>query len=277
MYHDDLPGISDHVRQGLREYAAAHAQYMSSVMEANFADQDSTSEDSPRVAVDELARAYERLVDLAPEGVPGRDGVSYSALLAFFREHDLASRNVRSPEEPPLPLAKLPSPQGLLHAMVDLDYYLFLTRGFEKDGRGEEPLFDLPAELRDAMSEEEIAGTHGDRNELFVRLDRILTALEDDSPEARRRNMFGMGYECGSESAVFYRLYEREPDYLDGFVQGALEYLGEGSEEDEQDAAKLLALWEEPSISEEEKIGLVLEPLLEACEVRDGEDELWRL
>lgn len=157
-------------------------------MEASLGSQSSAS-DTPRAAVHSLTQAYERLVELSPKQVSGRDSMGYTELLVLFRDHDLGSRVVRTPGEPPIPLYEIPSSRQLLYAMLDLDYYLFLTRGFTEDGRGKELLFDLSPEIGDRMSEEEIAGTHGDRNELFVRLDRVLTALEDDPDEARRQNI----------------------------------------------------------------------------------------
>lgn len=279
MYHEDLPQLSEEEKEALRTYAGAHARHASAAVDLAPESHRYVQSDpyNPAVAqaVEELVDAHRHLLDLSAEGVPGRDGEDYRKLLARLRELDLGSHDALSPYGKALPIYEIPSARQLLYAMLDLDLYLFLTRGNPASGRGRAALFDLPSEVRAQMSEEQIAGAHGDRNELFVRLDRLLTFMEDDSIEGRRRHMQGLGYECGQESATFYRCYETEPDYVDGFVRGSIERLEEEGFEEEAD--NLTHIWDNPDLTSEEKTAVVIEPLLETCEVREDEGDLWRL
>lgn len=279
MYHEDLPQLSEEEKEAVRNYAGAHARHAGAAVDLapdshRYIQPD---QDNPAVAqaVEELVDARRHLLDLSPEGVPGRDGEDYGKLLARLRELDLGSHDALRPYGKALPIYEIPSARQLLYAMLDLDLYLFLTRGDSASGRGRPALFDLPAEVRAQMSEEQIAGAHGDRNELFVRLDRILTFMEDDSVEGRRSHMQGLGYECGQESATFFRCYETEPDYVEGFMHGCIERLEEEGFEEEAD--NLTQIWDSPDLTSEEKTAVVIEPLLDTCEVREDEGDLWRL
>lgn len=279
MYHEDLPQLSEKEKEAVRNYAGAHARHAGAA--ADLAPEShryvQSDPDNPAIAqaVEALVDAHLQLSQLSPEGVPGNDGESYESLLERFRELDLGSHDALSPHGKALPIYEIPSARQLLYAMFDLDLYLFLTRGDSASGRGRPALFDLSPEVRAEMSEEQIAGAHGDRNELFVRLDRILTFMEDDSVQGRRSHMQGLGYECGQESATFFRCYETEPDYVEGFVRGCIDRLEEEGFEEEAD--NLTQIWDNPDLTSEEKTAVVIEPLLETCEVRDDEGDLWRL
>jgi len=54
----------------------------------------------------------------------------------------------------------------------------------------------------------QIAGGHGDHNELQMRLHRMLERDIDDSPEASREHMRTMGFDCGYDSLAFELVLE---------------------------------------------------------------------
>jgi hypothetical protein len=135
---------------------------------------------------------------------------------------------------------------------------------------------------RSEMGEEGIAGAHGDRHELEMRLHRLLEQAVDDSPEERRRGLWAFGNDCGYDARLFISRYEDEPDYVEGFVEGCLERIAEEEDEgsthpDDVTAEQLLGMWLDPGVTPEEKRELVLESLKAECEVREDEGNLWRL
>ena len=145
-----------------------------------------------------------------------------------------------------------------------------------------ERLHDLPQEQRAAMSEEQIAGQHGDRAELETRLWRLLERAADDGPEKRKENMRALGYDGGHDFRVFLSCYEDDPDYVEGFVEGCFERIAEEEDEglahpEDITAERLLGIWQDLHLSPEERRELVLEPLKADCEIREDEGELWRL
>lgn len=91
--------------------------------------------------------------------------------------------------------------------------------------------------------------------------------------------MKAFGYECGSDLRVFYSRYEDDEDYVNGFVEGALELEGEEAEdEDEKGIIELMeALWQDPALTRKEKYEQVLEPLRLDCRISEDEGELWKL
>jgi hypothetical protein len=126
------------------------------------------------------------------------------------------------------------------------------------------------------MREEEIAGAHGDRSELEMRLHRLLEQAVDDSPEERRGSLWAFGNDCGYDHLVFISRYEDQPDYIEGFVEGCLERIEEEEVEDlthpyDVTAEQLRGMWLDPELPPEEKREMVLEPLKAECEVRENE------
>jgi hypothetical protein len=164
-------------------------------------------------------------------------------------------------------------------------HYYFLTGNALDHTAGccrKKRLYDMPETVRAEMSEEEIAGAHGDRNELRWRLHMLLERAADDSLEERRRRLWAFGNDCGYDHLVFISRYEDEPGYIEGFVEGCLERIAEEEDEDlthpdDVTAEQIRGMWLDPGMPLEEKREMVLEPLKAECEVREDEGNLWRL
>ena len=71
-----------------------------------------------------------------------------------------------------------------------------------------------------------------------------------------------VGYDHGYDGEVFYLGLALDPNYVDGFVEGCLERIGEDYPEDE---AMFRDLWQDDAEKE-----AVLEILKAECEVRPG-------
>lgn len=105
-------------------------------------------------------------------------------------------------------------------------HYGFLTAGALDRAPGysrKARLYDVPEGVRAAFGEEGIAGAHGDRHELEMRLWRLLERAADNSPEERRDKLRAMGYDGGHDLLVSISHYGDDPDYVEGFVEGCLE------------------------------------------------------
>ncbi len=74
-----------------------------------------------------------------------------------------------------------------------------------------------------------------------------------------------IGYDHGNDAAKFYRGLALDPEYIEGFVEGCLERVGEDDPEDE---ALFRDLWEDEGERE-----TVLEILKAECEVLLGRPE----
>jgi len=132
------------------------------------------------------------------------------------------------------------------------------------------------------MTEEQVAGAHGDRNELQMRLHMLLERAVDDSHEHRRGRLEHFGFDCGYDHRVFITAYEDEPDYIDGLVEGCLERLREEEDEglthpDDVTADQILDIWQDPIMAPEDKHELVVECLKADCRVWEDIGEFWRL
>ena len=77
-----------------------------------------------------------------------------------------------------------------------------------------------------------------------------------------------VGYDHGYDGEVFYLGLALDPNYVEGFVEGCMERIGE---DDEVDEVMLRILWEE----EAEK-DTVLEILKAECKVRPGRPQRFR-
>ena len=77
-----------------------------------------------------------------------------------------------------------------------------------------------------------------------------------------------VGYDHGYDGEVFYLGLALDPNYVEGFVEGCLERIWEGEQEDE---VMLRIIWED----EAEK-DTVLEILKAECEVRHGRSQNFR-
>jgi hypothetical protein len=71
-----------------------------------------------------------------------------------------------------------------------------------------------------------------------------------------------IGYDHGYDGQLFYLGLALDPAYIEGFVEGCLERIGEDNPEEEQ---LFRDLWED-----ETQRGTVLESLQADCEVRAG-------
>jgi hypothetical protein len=71
-----------------------------------------------------------------------------------------------------------------------------------------------------------------------------------------------IGYDHGYDAQVFYLGLALDPVYIEGFVEGCLERIGEDNPEEEQ---FFRDIWED-----ETQRGTVLESLKADCEVRAG-------
>ena len=76
-----------------------------------------------------------------------------------------------------------------------------------------------------------------------------------------------IGYDHGYDGEVFYLGLALDPNYIDGFVEGCLERIGEGYSEDE---AMFRDLWEDESQRE-----LVIESLKADCQIRPGRPPMY--
>jgi hypothetical protein len=283
---EEIPGLTGTEQAAVAAYEEAHFLHAADVLDVAFDAESTQEEKAQRVgrAVARIEEAYSRLSELAPLGTPGREGgMTYGKLLSLLRR--LGERAVAKPDEPPVPWGELPEARLLAFCCLDLMHYSFLT-GAALDrvaGRSsKERLYDVAEAVRAEMGEEGIAGAHGDRNELEMRLHRLLERAVDDSPEERRSRMRGFGYDCGYEALVFISCYEDDPDYVEGFVEGCLERVREEEEEglthpEDVTAEQFLGMWLDPGLPPEEKRELVLESLKADCEVREDEGDFWRL
>ena len=287
MELEKTPGLTDAERDTIFAYQEAHMEHAAAAMGTLF-DPAGTGEQAEALtrALARIEEAHARLVELAPAGTPGREGgPGYGELLGLLRDLGLGGRDIVRPEDPPVPWQDLPEARLLAFCCLDLMHYAFLTGGAQDlvPGRAsKERLYDVPSEARGEKSEEEIAGAHGDRHELQMRLWRLLERAIDDTLEGRREKLRGAGYDCGYDLRLFISRYGDDPEYVEGFVEGCLERIREEEEEglmhpDDVTAEQLERSWREPGFTREEKRELVLEPLLAECEVREDEGDLWRL
>jgi hypothetical protein len=211
--------------------------------------------------------------------------MGYGELLSLLRRNELGERDIAKSDDPPVPWGVLPEARLLAFCCLDLMHYSFLTGGALDHAAGrsrKKRLYDVPEALRAEMKEEEIAGAHGDRNELRWRLHELLERAVDDSPEERRRRLWAFGNDCGYDHLVFISRYEDEPDYIEGFIDGCLERMEEEeaadlTHPDDVTAEHLRNMWLNPGVSPDEKREMVLEPLKAECEVRENEGNFWRL
>lgn len=184
-------------------------------------------------------------------------------------------------DDPPMPWGELPEARLLAFCCLDLMHYSFLTSGALDRAAGrsrKKRLYYVPEAVRSEFGEEGVAGVHGDRHELQMRLHRLLEQAVDDSLEERRRGLWAFG----NDACVFISRYEHESDYVEGFVDGCLERIAEEEDEgfthpDDVTAEQLLGMWRDPGVPPEEKGESVLEALKAECEVREDEGNLWRL
>ena len=284
MDYENVPGLNTIEREVVAAYQQANLLHAAEAMDNLFGDQG--EREGRAEAVARIEEAHARLSELAPERTPGREGgPSYVELLSLVRELGLGDRDDIMPGEPEVPWAVLPEPRLLLFCCLDLMHYSFLTGNALDNARGysrRKRLYDLPEEERAGMSKERIAGEHGDRNELQMRLHRMLERAIDDSAETRREHMHAMGFDCGYDLLVFIFRYEQDPDYVEGFVEGCLKRISEDEDEDsvhpdDIKASHFHAMWVDPGLSPADRNDLVLESLKAECEIREDEGDLWRL
>jgi hypothetical protein len=285
---EETPGLTDAEQAAMATYEDAHVLHAESALEALLDAESTEEEKAERVgrAVARIEEAYSRLSELAPSGTPGREGgMGYGALLFLLRRLGLGERAVTKRDDLSVPWGELPEARLLTFCCLDLVHYSFLT-GAALDrvaGRSsKERLYDVAETVRAEMGEEGIAGDHGDRNELEMRLHRLLERAVEDSPGERRSGMRHLGYDCGYEALVFISCYEDDPDYVEGFVEGCLERVREEEEEglthpEDVTAEQFLGIWLDPGVPSEEKRELVLESLKADCEEREDEGDFWRL
>lgn len=284
---EKTPGLTEAERDAVAAYEEAHFHHAGAAMDAalNASGTEEGAEGLAR-AVARIEGAYSRLSELAPPGAPGRQrGMGYGELLVLLRGRGLGERDAVRPEEPPVPWAELPAARLLVFCCLDLMHYGFLTGGALNRAPGysnKARLYDVPEGVREALGEEGIAGAHGDRHELQMRLWRVLERAIVDGPEERRDKLRAIGYDGGYDLLVFISRYGDDPDYVEGFVEGCLERIREEEADgethpDEVTAEQIERSWREPGFTDEEKRELVLEPLLAECKVREDEGELWRL
>lgn len=278
-----IPGLSQTEQAALAEHHEAHLIHSTRVLGAAYPGLYETRE--PGAAAERLARSLERmstaydvLSALASGDTPGRaEGQGYGELLATLARLGVGDRDGKLADDPEVPWHALPAPRLLLYCLLDLDEYFYLTRRAPSSPQLPR-LHDLGEGVRSSMSEEEIAAGHGERHELLIRLYRLLDLLGSEDGASRKQRMYGLGYECGYDGGVFYTRYEHDQDYLDGFVEAALELIGEeGCEEDRELAAYMSGLWNDPAAPEAEKHENVVEILKFDYRVAADEGELWRL
>jgi hypothetical protein len=288
MNLEDTPGLTIDEGAAVAAYEEAHAVYAASTMDTLFDHESAEEEASEGLgrAVARVEEAYSRLSELAPPRTPGREGgMGYGRLLTLLRKLGVGERAVAKLDDPPVPWGQLLEARLLAFCCLDLMHYSFLTGGAldRVAGRSrKERLYDVSEAVRTEMGEEEIAGAHGDRSELQMRLHRLLEQATDDSTEERRRSLWALGNDCGYDGLLFFSRYEDEPDYVEGFVEGCLERIEEEEAEglahtDDVSAEQLRGIWLDCRMPPEEKRETVLEPLKAECEQREDEGDLWRL
>ncbi len=285
---EKIPGLTGAEQAAAAAYQEAHVLHAGSTLDTllNSGSSEEEKAEGAGGAVAQIEQAYPRLSELAPSSTPGREGaMGYGQLLSLLRGLGLGERAVAKLDDPPVPWGELPEARLLVFCCLDLMHYSFLTGGALDHAAGrsrKQRLYDVPETVRAEMREEEIAGAHGDRNELEIRLHRLLEQAVDDSPVERRRSLQAFGYDCGYDALVFISRYEDDPDYVEGFVEGCLERVREEEEEgpthpDDVTAEQFLGMWLDPGLPPEERRELVLESLKADCEVREDEGDLWRL
>lgn len=285
---EKTPGLTGAEQAAVAAYQEAHVLHAGSALDTllNSGSSEEEKAEGAGRAVAQIEQAYSRLSELAPSSTPGREGaMGYGQLLSLLRGLGLGERAVAKLDDPPVPWGELPEARLLVFCCLDLMHYSFLTGGALDHAAGrsrKQRLYDVPETVRAEMREEEIAGAHGDRNELEIRLHRLLEQAVDDSPVERRRSLQAFGYDCGYDALVFISRYEDDPDYVEGFVEGCLERVREEEEEgpthpDDVTAEQFLGMWLDPGLPPEERRELVLESLKADCEVREDEGNLWRL
>ncbi len=285
---EKTPGLTGAEQAAVAAYQEAHVLHAGSALDTllNSGSSEEEKAEGAGRAVAQIEQAYSRLSELAPSSTPGREGaMAYGQLLSLLRGLGLGERAVAKLDDPPVPWGELPEARLLVFCCLDLMHYSFLTGGALDHAAGrskKQRLYDVPETVRAEMREEEIAGAHGDRNELEIRLHRLLEQAVDDSPVERRRSLQAFGYDCGYDALVFISRYEDDPDYVEGFVEGCLERVREEEEEgpthpDDVTAEHFLGMWLDPGLPPEERRELVLESLKADCEVREDEGNLWRL
>jgi hypothetical protein len=289
MNLEEIPGLSDAERAAVSNYEEAHRIYAATAMGALFYSlRGDDHEDAERAghAVEGVEQAYSRLAELAPAKTPGREGgLGYGRLLSTTQQLRAGDREVARLDDPPLPLEQPPEPRLLAFCCLDLMHYQWLTSGAldRAVGSGTRPrLYDVPDGVREEMTEEQIAGAHGDREELQMRLHMLLERAIDDSPEQRRGSLEHFGYDCGYDYQVFITAYEGEPDYIEGFVEGCLERIREDEGEelthpDDVTAEHLFEAWQDPIMPFEDKYEWVVESLKAECQIQEDTGDFWRL
>lgn len=286
---EETPGLADAERAAVAAYEEAHRFYAVSAVGELFrpaARAEHEAADEVDRAIERIEEAYSRLSELAPSRAPGReDGMGYGELLSLLQRLGIGDRDVAKLKDPPVPWGQLPDARLLAFCCLDLMHYRFQTSGTLERAAGHSSkmrLYDVPEVLRAEMAEEQIAGAHGDRSELEMRLHMLLERAVDDSPEERRARLEHLGYDCGYDFCVFISLYEDEPDYLEGFVEGCLERIREEENEglrhpDDVTADQFLGMWQDPIMAPEEKYEMVIECLKADCTLREDTGDLWRL
>ncbi len=288
MELEEIPGLTSAERDAVAAYEQALKLHAMRAVGELFSAMVNGQEKGEDVgdAIKQVEEAYSRLSELAPSGTPGREGgMDYRTLLSSLQRLKIGDRDVAKLNDPPIPWKELPEARLLAFCCLDLMHYWFLTHGAldRVDGRSSKPrLYDVPDALRVEMSEEQIAGAHGDHNELQMRLHMLLDRAVDDSPDERRGRLEHLGNDCGYDFRVFISLYEDEPDYIEGFVEGCLERIREEEDEefahpDDVTADQLLGIWQDPIMPPEDKREMVVECLKAECEVREDTGDLWRL
>ena len=288
MQLERTPGLTDAERDAVAAYEEAHRLHAAGAVGEFFNAMVYGQEKGEGVdqAIKQVEEAHARLSELAPSVTPGREGgMGYGTLLSLLQRLEIGDRDVAKLTDPPIPWEKLPEARLLAFCCLDLMHYWFLTHGAldRVEGRSNMPrLYDVPEGLRLEMSEEQIAGAHGDRSELQMRLHMLLDRAVDDSPDERRGRLEHFGYDCGYDFRVFISLYEDEPDYIEGFVEGCLERIREEEDEelahpDDVTADQLLGIWQDPIMPLEDKREMVVECLKAECEVREDTGDFWRL
>lgn len=132
------------------------------------------------------------------------------------------------------------------------------------------------------LTDEERAAEHGMRHDLLLALYDELEPAFDVSlwwppngyevdgaggligAEAQFTGLAATGYDHGYDFQVFYEGDARDNGYVEGFVDGSLERLGEEEPEEE---SMLRRLWEDGGAEDR---FFVLEDLKARCEVRGG-------
>lgn len=190
---ENTPGLTDAERAAVAAYEEAHRSYAMSAVGEFFNSltkaQHEATEDVDR-AIEQVEEAYSRLSELAPAKTPGREGgMGYGELLSLLQRLEIGDRDVAKLNDPPVPWERLPDARLLVFCCLGLMHYRFHTSGTLERAAGRSSktrLYDVPETLREEMAEEQIAGAHGDRSELEMRLHMLLERAVDDGPEERR-------------------------------------------------------------------------------------------